>query len=217
MLYNNCIILLVFVITLLSLLLHLVLIPSYNSLQYDYYIHIHNNINDNDILKDEIEWLSNDQRKRFEDIRSNQLTSSDIEIIIARYEEDISWCNIYKNIVTVYDKSKVPLPLYRSSIYNKYITLDNIGRESNTYLYHIVHNYHNLASITVFSQGSKPTKGYKGHRQGTSSSTTTTTLLLLLLLLLSLLLLLLLSKVEVIYFKMSAFMTTSCILKVLLL
>ena len=165
MIFNNYIIFLVFIITSLSLTLHLVLIPIITLKSYDYYSSS-NNHNDFDILKNEIEWLSNDQRKRFEDIRSNKLTSSQIEIVLARYKEDISWSNIYKNIVTVYDKSEIPLPLYRSSIYNKYITLNNIGREAHSYLYHIVNNYDKLADVTVFSQGSEPTKGYRGHRLG---------------------------------------------------
>jgi hypothetical protein len=41
--------------------------------------------------------------------------------------------------------------------------LPNVGREGQTYLHHIVHNYHNLADITFFSQGN-PRPHLKGGR-----------------------------------------------------
>jgi len=41
-----------------------------------------------------------------------------------------------------------------------------VGRESHTYLHHIVSNYDNLADWTVFSQADAPSFGYKGHREG---------------------------------------------------
>ena len=49
------------------------------------------------------------------------------------------------------------------------IALENVGRESHTYLYHIVENYHHLADWNVFSQSAKPdfgfmpTNGASGH------------------------------------------------------
>merc|ERR1712072_1506660 len=42
----------------------------------------------------------------------------------------------------------------------------NVGRESHTYLSHIVKNYNNLANWTVFTQAEAPSFGYKGHRSG---------------------------------------------------
>jgi hypothetical protein len=67
------------------------------------------------------------------------------EIIIARHNEDISWTEPYKEYLRIYDKGTKALE-YES------IHLPNIGRESHTYLYHIVENYDNLADYTVFSQ-----------------------------------------------------------------
>ncbi|WP_298753768.1 DUF3431 domain-containing protein [uncultured Arcobacter sp.] len=61
------------------------------------------------------------------------------EIVIAKYNEDISWIDGvdgYK--ITIYDKSK---------------DIPNIGRESHTFLYHICLNYHNLSDLTIFTQG----------------------------------------------------------------
>ena len=74
MIFNNYIIFLVFIITSLSLTLHLVLIPLITLKSFDYYSSSSNNHNVFDILKDEIEWLFIDLRKRLEDIQSNKLT-----------------------------------------------------------------------------------------------------------------------------------------------
>lgn len=46
------------------------------------------------------------------------------------------------------------------------IPLPNLGRESHTYLTHIVERYDTLADRTAFFQGSEPTAGYLGHRSG---------------------------------------------------
>ena len=64
------------------------------------------------------------------------------EIVIARYNEDLSWLNkIDKNIkITIYNKGN-------NNINFPFIQLPNIGRESHTYLYHIINNYDNLADI----------------------------------------------------------------------
>lgn len=48
--------------------------------------------------------------------------------------------------VTVYDKSDHPLDMA--------VSLPNIGRESHTYLTHIVNNYPDFTDFTVFLQGS---------------------------------------------------------------
>jgi hypothetical protein len=78
-----------------------------------------------------------------------------IEIIVARYNEDLNWTNEY------------PFNQFKYSIYNKgpndnftkpslyrVFQLPNVGRCDHTYLYHIVNNYANLAPITIFLPGS---------------------------------------------------------------
>lgn len=67
------------------------------------------------------------------------------EIVIARYTEDISWMMPYVDIVTIYNKHEDVLP--------NSIQLPNVGRESHTYLYHIINNYENLSKNTLFMQG----------------------------------------------------------------
>ena len=44
--------------------------------------------------------------------------------------------------------------------------LPNVGRESQTFLHHIVTNYDQLADWTVFTQANAPSFGYRGHRSG---------------------------------------------------
>jgi lipopolysaccharide biosynthesis glycosyltransferase len=76
-------------------------------------------------------------------------------IIISRYNEDLEWINEY------------PFNQFQYIVYNKgvnenfcknnvkqIINLPNVGRESHTYLYHIVNNYDNLSDILIFFPGS---------------------------------------------------------------
>ena len=67
------------------------------------------------------------------------------ELVIARYNEDISWLKHIKNKkITVYNKGKDNV---------NGIQLPNIGRESHTYLTHIINNYDKLSDMTIFCQG----------------------------------------------------------------
>ncbi len=71
------------------------------------------------------------------------------QIVIARYNEDIRWLLPFKDITIIYNKGNHDI------ILNKFQTiyLENVGRESHTYLYHIINNYDNLADKTLFFQG----------------------------------------------------------------
>jgi len=70
-----------------------------------------------------------------------------VELVIARYNEDINWLDKVKNKkITIYNKGI-------DNIKYKSIKLENIGRESHTYLTHIIENYDNLSDTTIFSQG----------------------------------------------------------------
>jgi hypothetical protein len=70
------------------------------------------------------------------------------EIVIARYNENLNWIEQLDNNIkiTIYNKGK-------NDIKYPFITLPNVGRESHTYLYHIIKNYDNLADLTIFCQG----------------------------------------------------------------
>jgi len=74
-----------------------------------------------------------------------------MEIVVSRYNEDLKWtlnepfCN-YE--YTVYNKGNNE-DFERSKV-KKVISLENVGKECHTYLYHILANYDNLAPITFF-------------------------------------------------------------------
>ncbi len=90
--------------------------------------------------------------------RINKFVKNDLEnktIIISRYNENLEWINEY------------PFNQFQYIVYNKGINdnfcknnvkqiiyLPNIGRESHTYLYHIINNYDNLSNILIFFPGS---------------------------------------------------------------
>ncbi len=65
-----------------------------------------------------------------------------IELVVARYLEDLAWLNNIPPQISarVYDKSPSG-------------DLPNIGREAHTYLHHIVENYDALPDLTIFAQG----------------------------------------------------------------
>lgn len=75
---------------------------------------------------------------------------NNFEIVVARYNENINWLNKYKDITIVYNKGNDNSQLNDYNVIN----LPNYGRESHTYLYHIINNYDNLKEYTVFIQGS---------------------------------------------------------------
>ena len=118
-----------------------------------------------ELLREQKSMLSAGQLTRLNDITSGLLTRKNVEIIISRHNEDISWSDMYASIRTVYDKSDEPNVLKVGTPGNV-VRLANLGRESHTYLTHIVRNYAKLAELTVFSQGSAPGHGYDGHRKG---------------------------------------------------
>jgi hypothetical protein len=68
-----------------------------------------------------------------------------VEVVVAKYKEDTAWTQGLKHPFIIYDKSNDPL--------HYSVRLPNIGREANTFLYHIIINYNKLADVTVFLQG----------------------------------------------------------------
>ena len=72
-----------------------------------------------------------------------------IELVVARYTEDLAWLRKRPDnlTVTVYDKGP------DASSGEGAIPLPNIGREAHTYLHHIVSRYDSLTEWTVFCQG----------------------------------------------------------------
>jgi len=68
------------------------------------------------------------------------------DLVIARYNEDVDWIKSEYSRIFIYNKGQ---HLNRKDE----ISLPNIGRESQTYLHHIVENFNNLNNITIFTQG----------------------------------------------------------------
>ena len=76
---------------------------------------------------------------------------NDIEIVVARYNENLSWTleypfNQYK--YTVYNKGINEE--FEKKYVTKVINLPNVGRVNHTIVYHITENYDNLKNITIF-------------------------------------------------------------------
>lgn len=76
----------------------------------------------------------------------------DVQVVVARYKEDLSWTRDLDLPVLVYDKSGESLVDTVDGLQVR--PLPNMGRESHTYLHHLVTQYDNLAPFTAFLQGS---------------------------------------------------------------
>ena len=81
-----------------------------------------------------------------------------IEVVIAAYQNNFDirspyfiheWIKKINHPITIYNKDNLPI----NSTDTKVVNLINMGRESHSYLYHIITNYNSLADITIFTQG----------------------------------------------------------------
>lgn len=71
------------------------------------------------------------------------------QIVISRYNENILWLKNFRHISIIYNKG-----LFQDYLNDfQVLQLPNFGRESHTYLTHIIENYDNLAEHTLFFQG----------------------------------------------------------------
>lgn len=89
-----------------------------------------------------------------------------VDVVVSHFAEDLKWLlELPQGLqVKVYSKQdKFDQKLNREMEVH---ALPNVGREAHTYLHHIVKNYDQLADWTVFTQGERPSFGYKGHRLG---------------------------------------------------
>jgi hypothetical protein len=80
---------------------------------------------------------------------------NNVEIIVSRYNEDLTWLNEYPfNQFEYIVYNKGDNDNFEKNNVKKIIHLPNIGRCDHTYLYHIIENYDNLSGIVVFLTGS---------------------------------------------------------------
>jgi len=78
-----------------------------------------------------------------------------VEIVVARYNENLSWLNEYPfNLFEYIVYNKGDNEDFVKTNVNKIVKLNNVGRCDHTYLYHIIDNYDNLSNIVVFFPGS---------------------------------------------------------------
>jgi hypothetical protein len=68
------------------------------------------------------------------------------KIIVSRFNENIYWLSDEIDNCIIYNKGD------KLNIENE-IILENVGRESHTYLHYIITNYDNLPDVVVFTQG----------------------------------------------------------------
>lgn len=85
------------------------------------------------------------------------------QLIVAKYQENVDWVAGFKDVPSIiYDKFDKSSPHYLPNIPSFHIhqfegvkhAKSPTGRESHTYLYHIIKNYHQLADMNIFLQGS---------------------------------------------------------------
>ena len=71
-------------------------------------------------------------------------------LIISRFDEDLNWLksiNNFKKII--YNKGHK----IQDNSLGEIININNVGRESHTWIYHILNNYEKLDDINIFLQG----------------------------------------------------------------
>jgi Protein of unknown function (DUF3431). len=73
------------------------------------------------------------------------MNTSTFDLVVSRYSEDIGWLSLVPKEYHVF--------LYDKGYGTNGIKLPNVGRESHTYIHHIVKHYGALPDYTVFAQG----------------------------------------------------------------
>lgn len=74
-------------------------------------------------------------------------TREQFEIVITRFNEDLSWTDGIEHICTVYNKGE---PFSKGAC--KVVAVPNYGFGTETILRHMIEQYHNLSAVTFFCQ-----------------------------------------------------------------
>ncbi|XP_022086012.1 uncharacterized protein LOC110976756 [Acanthaster planci] len=83
---------------------------------------------------------------------TDRIVPLDYEIVIAHYKENLDWLRPYANHTLVYHQGNALGPPFQFYGWER---LENVGRESHAFLYHITTYYDRLADVTVFAQGDR--------------------------------------------------------------
>jgi hypothetical protein len=75
------------------------------------------------------------------------------ELVIAVYNEDISWINNIDSVDKIHIYNKGQRNIVSTDPRVQVTTLPNVGREGHTFTHHIVNNYDRLPEHTIFLQG----------------------------------------------------------------
>lgn len=103
---------------------------------------------------------------------SSSIAIPQIELVVARFNEPLNWLRRvpWDIRITVYDKSESPDASESKTYFDDHaprfnrLMLPNIGRESHTYLHHIIARYQALAPLTIFCQGKPFDHAFDFHR-----------------------------------------------------
>lgn len=79
-----------------------------------------------------------------------RVMDKNVDVVVARYQEDLSWLLPIADVCTVYNKSKMQV---MPEGFGRVIQLENKGREADTYIKHIIRNYPEFPEYTIFTQG----------------------------------------------------------------
>lgn len=75
--------------------------------------------------------------------------SAQVQLVLARYSEDIRWVRAYRDIAVIYNKGAYHSILDTLNV----VEVENVGREGHTYLHHMITAYDSLKDRTIFAQG----------------------------------------------------------------
>ena len=101
-------------------------------------------------------------------IQKEEVHRNELQLVVVRHTEDISWSDPFAAVRTVYEKAgpvlatlpPTPRPAAAAAPNAASVVLPNVGKEQHAYLTHIVRNYDSLAERTVFMHGRSPTCGF---------------------------------------------------------
>ena len=103
-------------------------------------------------------------------IEKKEMDRRNLQVVLVRHNEDISWSDSFAAVRTVYEKPGTELPMLPLTLSSgaagpaapeaSVVVLPNVGKEQHAYLTHVVRNYDSLADWTVFLHGKMPTCGF---------------------------------------------------------